>query len=289
VVNGQPTKEAAHFNAVSPHFFEAMETPLVSGRDFTERDGPNSLLVAIVNQTFARRYLPDGHALGQQISKAGVKGMIEIVGVVGDTVSQSLRVPAPPAVYLPYFQDPARIGIASFEIRARGSLSEVAAQVRAELRATLPQIAAQVQVQGLSEQVERTLLQERLLAALGSSFGVLALILAAVGLYGLLAYTVARSTGEIGIRMALGAQRGEVLWGVLGGALKLLAWGVALGVPAAWAGSRLIASTLFGLTAADPVVLVGASVLLGTAALAAALVPARRASRVDPMVALRYE
>jgi predicted permease len=288
-INGQPATESAHFNNVAPRFFEAMGTPLLYGRDFTERDGPNGPAVAIVNQAFVRRYLPEGNPLGRQFSTAGVKGMIEIVGVVGDTVSQSLRQSAPPAVYLPYFQDSAMIAFASYEIRAGGSLTQTAALVREELRRALPRIAAQVQVQGLTEQVEHTLIQERLLAALGTSFGALALILAAVGLYGLLAYTVSRSTGEIGIRMALGAQRGEVLWGVLKGALGLLAWGLALGVPAAWAGSRLISSMLFGLTATDPLVVAGASVVLAATAMAAAFVPARRASRVDPMVALRYE
>jgi ABC-type antimicrobial peptide transport system permease subunit len=141
----------------------------------------------------------------------------------------------------------------------------------------------------MTEQVERTLIQERLLAALGACFGALALILAAVGLYGLLAYTVARSTSEIGIRMALGAERTEVLWGVFKGALGLLGRGVVLGIPAAYAGSRLISSMLFGLTTTDPLTILGATLLLGGAALLAAFLPARRASRVDPLVALRYE
>ena len=287
-INGQATA-SVHFNNVAPRFFETLGTSLLSGRDFSERDGPDSPAVAIVNQTFVQRYLPDGSPLGRQFSKAGGKGTIEIVGVVGNTVAQSLREPPPPAIYLPFFQDPSMIAFASFEIRAGGSLTQTAALVREQLSAALPRTATQVQIQGLTEQVERTLIQERLLAALGTSFGALALILAAVGLYGLLTYTVSRSTGEIGIRMALGAQRGEVLWTVFQRALRLLVWGLALGVPAAWAGSRLIASMLFGLTATDPLVVAGACALLGATALAAASVPARRASRVDPMVALRYE
>ncbi len=290
-INGQPpTKESVQVNSVTSRFFETMGTPLVLGRDFTARDGEGAPAVAIVNETFVRRYFPDGHPLGQQIAIARQASRpMQIVGVVADTVAFSLREPAPPYLYLPYFQYPAAIGFATFEIRANGSLARPAALVRDEIRAQFPGIPAHVQVEPLTAQVERTLAQERLLAALGACFGGLALILAAVGLYGLLAYTVTRLTNEIGIRIALGAERGEVLWLVLKSALKLLTAGVVLGLPAAWAGSRLVASMLFGLTATDPLTIAGATVLLGATAVVAALLPARRASRVDPMVALRYE
>jgi len=289
-VNGQPlTQESVHVNSIAPRFFETLGTPLVLGRDFTERDGPGAGGVAIVNENFVRRYLPEGHPLGQQISMPGTSNTMEIVGIVKDTVSWSLREPAPPFVYRSYFQYPKNIGFASFEIRAGSSLAQTAGRVRDVLRARFPETSAQAQIQTMTEQVKRTLTQERLLAALGTSFGALALILAAVGLYGLLAYTVARSTSEIGIRMALGAERAEVLWGVFKGALRLLGWGIALGIPAAYGGSRLISSMLFGLTATDPFTILGATLLLGASAILAAFLPARRASRVDPMVALRYE
>jgi putative ABC transport system permease protein len=264
--NRPPTKESAHFNSVAPRFFETMGTPLVLGRDFTDRDGPGAVAVAIVNEAFARRYLAEAHPLGQQISIPDRNRPMEIVGVVKDAVSQSLREPAPPSVYLPYFQYPETIGFATFEIRA-SSIAKTVTLLRDELRAKLPDTPVQSQVLTLTEQVQRTLIQERMLAALGACFGLLALILAAVGLYGLLAYTVARSTSEIGIRMALGAQRTEVLGLVFRSALRLLAFGVALGIPAAWAGSRLIASMLFGLTATDPLTISGATVLLGASAL----------------------
>jgi hypothetical protein len=262
---------------------------MVLGRDFTEGDNLSAGAVAIVNEDFVRRYLPEGHPLGQQISMPGASHTMEIVGVVRDTVSWSLREPAPPFVYLPYFQHPENIGFASFEIRAGSSLAQTATLVQGVLRARFPEISAQAQLQTMTAQVDRTLTQERLLAALGTCFGALALVLAAVGLYGLLAYTVARSTSEIGIRMALGAERTEVLWGVFRGALRLLGCGIVLGIPAAYAGSRLIASMLFGLTTTDPFTILGATLLLGASALLAAFLPARRASRVDPMVALRYE
>lgn len=289
-INGQPlTKESAHFNSVGPRFFETMGTPLVLGRDFTDRDGPGAVAVAIVNEAFARRYFTEAHPLGQQISDSeSLYRPMEIVGIVKDTVSQSLRQPAPPSVYLPYFQYPETIGFATFEIRA-SSIAKTVTLLRDALRAKFPDTPVQAEFLTLSEQVQRTLIQERMLAALGACFGLLALTLAAVGLYGLLAYTVARSTSEIGIRMALGAQRTEVLGLVLRSALRLLAFGIALGIPAAWAGSRLIASMLFGLTATDPFTVLGSTVLLGTAALVAAFVPALRASHIDPMVALRYE
>jgi predicted permease len=289
-VNGQPpTQESVHVNSIAPRFFETLGTPLVLGRDFSERDGLGASGVAMVNENFVRRYLPEGHPLGQQISLPGSSHTMEIVGVVKDAISWSLREPAPPFVYLPYFQYPENIGFASFEIRAGSSLAQTAKLVSELLRARFPETSAPAQVQTLTAQVERTLVQERMLAALGTCFGSLALVLAAVGLYGLLAYTVARSTSEIGIRMALGAERTEVLWGVFKGSLRLLACGVALGIPAAWASSRLIAAMLFGLTPTDPLTILGATVLLGATSLLAAFLPARRASRVDPMVALRYE
>jgi len=242
-----------------------------------------------VNENFVRRYLPEGHPVGQQISLPGTSHTMEIVGVVKDTVSWSLREPAPPFVYTPYFQYPENIGFASFEIRAGGSLAQTAKLVQGVLRARFPETSTQAQLLTLTTQVDRTLTQERLLAALGTCFGALALVLAAVGLYGLLAYTVARSTSEIGIRMALGAERTKVLWMVFKGALRLLACGIVSGIPAAWLGSRLIASMLFGLTTTDPFTILGATMLLGATALLAAFLPARRAARVDPMVALRYE
>ncbi len=289
-INGQPpTKESAHVNLITPRYFETMGTPLVLGRNFDEGDRAGAPGVAIVNEAFARRFL-EGPPLGQRVSIPNPRfGAFEIAGVVKDSLAQSLREPAPPCVYLPAFQYPEMIGAASFELRAEGSLARTSDLVRDQLRARFQAMPAEVRVEPLSAQVGRTLAQERMLAALGACFGVLALVLAAVGLYGLLAYTVARSTSEIGIRMALGAQRSEVLSLIFGGSLRLLAFGVALGIPAAWAASRLISSMLYGMSVTDLLTNLGATLLLATAALPAALLPALRASRVDPTVALRYE
>lgn len=289
-INGQPpTKESMHLNLVAPRYFETMGTPLVLGREFSEGDRTGAAGVAIVNETFVRRFV-EGRPLGQRISIPNPRyPSFEVVGVVRDTLSQSLREPAPPSVYLPALQYPEMIGSAAFELRTDASLPLTASLVRDELRARFSAIPAQVQVEPLTEQVLRTLNRERMLAALGTCFGALALILAAVGLYGLLGYMVARSTNEIGIRMALGATHEDVLSWVLWRALRLVGCGIAAGIPVAWAGARLISSMLFGLHANDPVTALIALTVLMATALAAAFLPARRASRIDPMVALRHE
>jgi predicted permease len=285
-VRNQPQPATAHFNAVAPGYFETLRTPLLLGRDFTLHDGPGAPPVAIVNEEFVRRYLAEGNPLGRHIT---VGSEMEIVGVVKDATSFSLWEPPPPAVYMAYFQRPQDIGIATFEVYAAGALTQVAAELRDGLRAALPQTPVQYQIQTLTEQVQRSLIQERMLASLATCFGLLALLLAAVGLYGMLAYTVIRRTGEIGVRMALGARQQQVLWLVLGDAFRLLALGIAAGLPVAWAAVRLVSSMLFGLTPTDPLTILVATVLLVAVALLAGYVPARRASRVDPMVALRYE
>ncbi len=289
-LNGQMTAESVHVNVVGPRYFETLGTPLVLGRDFGEADRAGAPPAAIVNEAFVRKYLPEGRPLGQQLTiRVAAATTATIVGVVRSTVATSLREQAPPFVYLPYFQHGDDLAWAAYEIRAQGSLARTAALVNEQLRARFSGTPAQIRETALTEQVGRTLVQERTLAALGAGFGALALILAALGLYGLLAYMVARSTNEIGIRMALGARRAEVLALVLKSALRLLALGIAVGIPVAWAGTRWIGAMLFGLRGTDPLTAIAAAGLLSATALAAALVPALRAARVDPLVALRYE
>jgi ABC-type antimicrobial peptide transport system permease subunit len=172
-------------------------------------------------------------------------------------------------------------------IRAAGSLSQVASAIRKEIQPSFP--SAPIEVRALTDQVERTMVQERLMANLAGGFGVLGLLLACIGLYGLLAYSVVRRTREIGIRMALGARQSGMLWMVARDALRLVALGIVLGLPVAWAASRWVQTMLFGLTATDPRVAATAVLLLGAAGLVAAYFPAQRAARVDPMTALRHE
>jgi predicted permease len=286
-VNGQsPSGETVHVYFVAPKFFETMRTPLLAGRDFTDRDDKSSAGVAIVNQAFVARFLPAGHALGQRVSLARVADSgVPIVGVAKDMISQSLREAPPPTVYLPLFQR--QTEFPAFVVHAAGSLTRVASELRRVLQPGMP--GAAIQIHTMTAQVEAAVVQERLMATLAAGFGGLALILAAIGLYGLLAYTVARRTSELGIRMALGAGRASLIWLILQNALRLLAIGLLAGILAAIAASRWIASLLFGLTATDPsTIVIAAAVLLG-AGLLAGYPPARRATRIDPMSCLRCE
>ena len=290
-INGQPTTEEEHpFFAVSPGFFETLHISLQAGRDFTARDDASAPPVVIVNEEFVRRLIPGGHPLGQRVSVADANTYqnMEIVGVAANSLTYTLRQSVRPTVYVPFFQQPAdRLGYGTFEIQVDGSLTAVSTAAIQRLRPSLPGIP--LTTRSFTSQVEDSFRREILMAKLAGFFGVLALVLAAIGLYGLLAYMVTRRTGEIGIRMALGAQRRQVLWMVLGGALRLVAIGVALGLPAAWWASRLVSGMLYGLTATDPLTIAASVALLAAAAVAAGFIPAQRASRVEPMAALRYE
>ena len=288
VPKGQPLpeEENIHFVAVGDRFFETLQTPLVAGREFTERDQgrPN---VAIVNEAFARQFFHGQNPVGEYVSTKlnQTPADLEIVGMAKDTYTDGLRSAPPATVYVSYFQVPP--GDTTLEIRAVGSLSQASSAIRLELQKKLP--SARVEVRALTEQVNRTLVQERMMATLASGFGALALILACIGLYGLMAYSVARRTKELGIRMALGAQRRRVIAMVVKGAIRLVIVGIALGLPSAWLASRWVESMLFGLTPNDPATIAAAAMTLVIAALLAAYIPARRASRVDPMTALRHE
>jgi predicted permease len=289
VVDGRPVQsgnESSDFNAVSPRYFETMSIPLTAGREFTPRDSATAPAVAIVDQAFVQRYFPNQQPIGRSVSYAGARvGPMEIVGVAASTRSRGLRQIAQPTVYVPYAQQDA--GWATLEAHATGSLNEVATAIRTVLRPRLPQAALRVQT--LSAQVDAALVQERLLAMLASGFGVLALVLAAVGLYGLLAYMVTRRAAEIGIRMALGARRAEVMWLVLRQSVKLTSIGIVCGLIAAAAVTRSVRGMLYGLSPVDPVTLLAVSLLFVLVAALASYVPARRATAVDPLVALRCE
>jgi predicted permease len=285
-VNGQPiTSGELHCNLVAPRYFETLSTSILLGRDFTRRDDETAPGVAIVNEAFVRQYMPNASPLEQRVSVVGAPRELQVVGVVKDAVYEGLRQPPPPTVYGAYFQG--GTGPVTLEIYGAGSLAQAASAIRAEVQ---PKLAGKlVRFETLTSQLESSLVQERLMATLASAFGGLALMLAAVGLYGVLAYTVVRRTNEIGIRLALGAQRSQVLGLVLRDAARMLALGTALGLPAAWAASRLVSSMLFGLATTDPSTIVLAIALLVVTGLLAAYLPARRATKVDPLVALRCE
>jgi predicted permease len=285
-VNGQPIPSGEmHFNLVAPRYFETLSTPILLGRDFTLRDDATAPGVAIVNEAFVRHYMPNGSPLEQRVSVVGSPRELQVVGVVKDAVYEGLRQTPPPTVYAAYFQGGG--GAVTLEIYGAGSLAQAATAIRAEVQ---PKLAGKlVRIETLTSQLEGSLVQERLMAILASAFGGLALILAAVGLYGVLAYTVVRRTNEIGIRLALGAQRSQVLGLVMRDVTRMLVLGTAFGLPAAWAASRLVSSMLFGLATNDPTTIVLAIALLVLTGLLAGYLPARRATKVDPLVALRCE
>jgi predicted permease len=260
---------------VSPGFFAAMGTPLLLGRDFTDRDDAHSPPVAVVNETFARQFLPAGHPLGPHFG-------FEIAGVVKDTRWINLRDQPPPMYYRPYLQwdgTPATLVV-------RGAVTALQLSLLAH---SIDPAMGLKDVAPFSEMEDRTLTTERMVAQGSAAFGLLALLVACIGLYGVLAYAVARRTGEIGIRMALGASRAGVQWMVVRESLLLLAVGFLIGAPAALVATRYTASMLFGLTPADPLTLCGVFASLLLVALVASFVPACRAASVDPLIALRYE
>jgi predicted permease len=283
-----PERDNAYFVGAGPRFFATVQIHLLSGREFTERDSAHSPGVAIINEVFARRFFSNRNPVGQHLAATvrGPRRDLEIVGVVQNTKAAGLRAAPPPTVYVAYAQLSDDVP-ATLVVRAMGPLGRVSAAIQQELRSKVPGMP--IEVVPLSAQVEATIVRERMMATLAAGFGLLALTLACIGLYGLLAYSVAQRTKEIGIRMALGAPGRRILALVLTGGTRLVLIGIAIGLPAAWAASRSVESMLFGLTPTDPAAIGGATVLLTTAAQLAAYLPARRASRVDPLTALRHE
>jgi predicted permease len=270
---------------VAPNFLATMGIPLLLGREFTPQDTQQTPNVAVVNQTLAARFFPNQNPLGRRINM--YKKEMQIIGVARDAKYGGIREAIPPLVYMPYLQDrPAEM--MSFVARTVGDPMASMAAIRQAMQSIdsdLPLINVRTQ----SELIALNFTREKLFATLSSFFGLLALALVSIGLYGVMSYTVSRRTHEIGIRMALGAQSGNVLRMVMGESLLLVSMGLAIGLAGALATTRLIAGMLFELTPNDPLTLALATLLLlGVAALAGWL-PARRAARVDPMIALRHE
>jgi predicted permease len=272
---------------ISPGFFETMEMPMRLGRAPSERDDQKAPKVAVINETAVRKYFPGGNPIGQRFgTSVETAGQMEIVGIVRDAKYDSVRDQVPPTIYVPFLQS--RLANAEFQVRTAADPAGAIATVRDAVRQVDPNLPL-MNVATQVETVEKRLQQERVFAQAYALFGALALLLASVGLFGLMSYNVARRTNEIGIRMALGAQRTDVLRLVMGESMLLVGAGVGLGLAAALAASRLVTTLLFGVAATDGLTLaIAVTVLLAVSAVAAYL-PAGRAARVDPLVALHYE
>jgi predicted permease len=273
----------------SPGFFKTLRIPLLRGRDFTDRDVDGAPKVAIINQKFAKRYFGDADPLGRHVGMGidpGTKTDIEIVGVVGDTKYENLREEIPYELYIPSDQNFANGS--TVYARAAGDHAQVFNELRSAVRSVDAGIPM-YDMRTLADEMEISLLTERLLATLSSVFGCLATFLAALGLYGVMAFMVARRTREFGIRMALGAGQRAVVWMVLRETLSLAALGVGIGLAGAYGLTRLVEAQLFGVHATDLLTMAAASLGIAAVTALAGYIPARRATGIDPMCALRWE
>jgi len=284
-------EERAFVPMVYPGYFRTIGIPFLAGRDFSANDlDADAPLVAVVNDTFARRMFGKKSAAGQQFHIGSFAH--EIIGVVRDSRYTNFRGETPPTIYKPFLQTHTGRGQMALYVRVTGDPALVLPRLREAVQSTDKSMPL-FQVRTLAEEINAVLVQERLIATVSSSFGALALVLVCVGLYGLLAFAVVQRTREMGVRMALGATRWDVVWMVMREALVLVLIGGGIGVPAALAAGRMasnkISGLLFGLKSTDPLTIATAAALLTLVALVASYIPARRASRIEPMVALRNE
>jgi putative ABC transport system permease protein len=286
------------------NYFETLETSLKSGRYFTERDRSGAERVVIINETMERRWWPGEDPLGKRVAlRENPIRWMKIVGVIKDVKNGPLHTESFPQVFVPYLQ---ASGVGGFGgetgepllrvpnrtmtllVRTEMDPSTLVAAVRGEIGELDPMLPV-ADVQTLTQHLSRSVAPQRFNTLLLALFAVVALFLAMVGIYGVMSYVVTQRSHELGIRMALGAERKSLLRLVIGQGMTLALWGVAIGLVASFALTRLIASQLYGVTATDPLTLVGASLLFFAVALLACVVPGLKATQVDPMVALRYE
>jgi predicted permease len=281
-------------NFVTPGWFGVYGIPIRSGRDLTPGDSANAPSVIVVNDAFVRRFSPGRDPIGATFDES-ISGFLEnrtVVGVVGDAVYGSLRDAPPPTVYLPMAQSseltvPGRTTVVISARTVAGSVSSVAPGIAAALAGTNRGLA--FGFRPLTDQVSASLVQERLLAMLSAFFGGLALLLAGLGLYGITVYAVTRRRAEIGVRMALGAQRADVIRLLLRQGIILTAIGIACGLAGAATLARYMEAMLFGLTPLDPATFIAVSLMFAVIAMVAAYMPARRATKADPLASLRSE
>jgi predicted permease len=276
-------------NSVGADFFETFGIPILAGRSLSLRDDQHAPRVAVINQTLAMKIYPGHDPVGHSIVSCDTNAVpMEIVGVSADSKFTDLRQSPPPTIYIPFAQAEDGVPEMTFEVRTAASIGSIAPRLRQvvhDVDNNLPVLEIRTQ----TEQIKATLQTENIFALLTSGFGVLAILLASIGIYGVMAYAVARRTNEIGIRMALGAEAKTVLRMVLGETTMLAFAGIAAGLAASLAATRVVSSMLFGVGPTDAVTFGGAATLLLVVALVAAFVPAWRAATVDPMHALRHD
>jgi predicted permease len=273
-----------NYETVGPHYFHTMRIPLLQGRDFDERDHERAAGVVIINETMARRYWAGGDALGRRLKLA--KDWLQIVGIAKDVKNRSLSEAAQPFLYLPLLQDYRSNMI--LVARTAAGPETMSHGVQAEIAALDPEMPV-FDAKTLEDHIGVSLFLQRMAATLLSIFGLLALSLSAVGLYGVMSYAVSQRTRELGIRISIGAQRSDVLKIILGQGLVLSVIGLTGGLVIALLVTRLAAHLLYGVGAADPATFTGTAILLLVVALLASYVPARRAAKIDPMIAIRIE
>jgi predicted permease len=284
------TRQHTWMNWVGPDFFRTMSIPILYGRSFDDHDSQNSEPVVVINQRLAQKLFPNTNSIGRMIQSGGRipnRGAVKVVGVSGDAKFSDLRTPPPPTSYLDYRQQK-EMGNATFELKTFARPESLIPSLRnavARVDKDLPLVGIRTE----NEQISATLAQEKTFSTLTTGFGLLALILASIGIYGIMAYNVARRVNEIGIRMALGAQSGQIRAMILREGVLLAIAGILLGVAATLPLTRLVATMLYGVSPTDPLTLIGATVILLAIALLAAFLPARKASVIDPTVALRHE
>ncbi len=275
-------------NTVSPDYFATMRMPLVAGRDFNEHDNLQSGKVGIINQTMARYFFGKHNPLGRKFgTDSDTPPDIEIIGVVQDAKYVSLREKPKRHFYVPIGQEP-RLADMTLHVRTIGDAGPVVSLLRQTLQQIDPNVPL-YDIRTLESQLDDSLARDRLITWLSTAFGVLATLLATIGLYGVIAFSVTQRTREIGIRMALGAQRVDVLRLILRQVAWLVLLGLGLGAAFSLGGLRAVGTLLYGIEATDPLAFVGAGLVLLAAAVLAAYWPARRATRVNPTLALRYE
>jgi predicted permease len=290
-VPGYPTRPKevpmTYMNAVGPGYFATIGATLVRGREFTRRDREGAAYVAVVNEQMAKKFWPGRDPIGQRFKSSALGDHeTEVVGVVRDSIYRDLREPKQEVLYVPLLE--AGFGFVTLHLRVAGDPSNVFRELRAQARAVDRSVPL-FDMQTLETQIGETLSTERMLATMSTILGGLAIVLAMVGLYSVLANAVAQRAREIGIRMALGAARAQVIGVVMSDTLRMVFAGVLVGIPVSLAASRWIASFLFGIKAQDPLTYLTIAAMVVAAGFAAAYVPSRRASRVDPMVVLRYD